>query len=89
MLILVSINILAIVLDLMWIELFSLYVDKGFDTNVTIFDADISLSVHLNHNKEGIFILCKGLTQTLDGTMLTTSKEYAISFSKKRKVTAL
>ena len=42
-------------------------------------------SVHDDNKKTGIFFLCKGSTQGLDGTTLTAEKRYSVSFTAIKK----
>ena len=52
MLILISTNIVATVLDLMRAEVFSLSDGSGFTKNVIIFGADMNSSVHVDNKKK-------------------------------------
>ena len=64
---------------------FSLSDGTGFDKNVIIFGADMSLSLHVDNRKQDILILGKGPTQGLDDTTLTAEEEYSIKSTEKHK----
>ena len=55
---------------------------SGFGRNVIIFVGDISLSVHIDNEENGIFIFGIGPVQVLDDTTLTVEKEYPINFTE-------
>ena len=78
---LISINILAMELDL--IGSFS-FPDGGFGSNVVIFEVDMSPSVHVDNKKKDILILGKVPTQELEHT-LTAGKMYSTNFTVTRK----
>ena len=48
---------------------------------VIIFEADMSLSVHIDNKNKDILILGKELTQILDDTTLTVEVKYPINFT--------
>ena len=50
-------NILAMVLDLMQVEVFLLSDGSGFAKNVIVFGADMSSFVHIDNKKKDILIL--------------------------------
>ena len=52
---------------------------------VIIFEADMSLSVHIDNKNKDILILGKGLTQILDDTTLTVEVKYPINFTQPTK----
>ena len=63
---------------------FSLLVASELCKNVTIFDANMSSSVHIDNNKKDILIFGKDPTDGLNDTTLTTEKEYSINFTKQQ-----
>ena len=64
---------------------FSLSIRSGFDKNIIIFGADMSLSPHIDNKKKDIFILGKGPTHGLDDATLTPENQNAISFAEQQK----
>ena len=44
----------------------------------------MSSPVHINNKTKDILILGKGLTDSLDYTMLTAGKEYSINFTEQQ-----
>ena len=56
-----------------------------FGKNVIIFEANMSLSVHIDNKKKYILILGKGPIQGLDDTKQTTEKVYLINFTEYSK----
>ena len=61
---------------------FSISDGSGIGKNVIIFGADMSSLVHIGNKKKYIFILG---TDALDGTALTSEKEYSINFTEQLK----
>ena len=49
------------------------------------FGVDMSSSIHIDNQKNDIFIIGKGPTQILDNTALAAEKEYGINFIEKQK----
>ena len=58
---------------------------SGFDKNVVIFGADMSLSVDIDKKKKDILIFGKGPTDVLGDSALTAKKEYAINFTEQQR----
>ena len=56
----------------------------GFGQNVSIFDADMSTSIHIDNKKKDILVLGRGPTQGLEST-LTAEKMYSINFTVTKK----
>ena len=56
--------------------------DGSFRKNITIFGADMSLSVHIDNKNEDILILGEGPAQGFDDTTLTTETKYSINFTQ-------
>ena len=48
-------------------------------------EVENSSSMHSDNRKKKVLILGKGLTDGLDGTVLTVKTEYNISFSKQQE----
>ena len=84
MLLLISTNIQAMVLDLMEKQLFA-FPNGSFGQNVIIFGADMSSSIHVDNKKNYILILGEGITQGLDDTTLTAEQMNSINFTASRK----
>ena len=42
--------------------------------------ADMSSSTHVHNKRKNILIICEGLTQRLDDTILTVEAKYPIQF---------
>ena len=57
--------------------------------NVTIFEIDMSSSVHVNNKKKDILIHGKGPTQGLYNTKLTAEAQYSINFSRSNRTFCL
>ena len=55
-----------------------------FGSNVVIFGADVSSSVHVDNKKKDILVLGKGKTQGLEHP-LTAEKMYSINFTVIKK----
>ena len=53
--------------------------------NITIFIADMSLSVHLDNENKDILVIVEGLRQGLDDAKLTTETIYHIILHNQRK----
>ena len=58
--------------------------DGSVGENVTVFEVDMSSSVHTD-NKKDIFNLGKSPTQELDNTVLTAEAKYLINFSRSNR----
>ena len=58
-----------------------LFPNGGFAQNVTIFEGDMSSSVHTYNKKKYILVLLEGLTSGLDDKTLTEEKKYSINFT--------
>ena len=82
MLILIGINILAMVLDLMWMEGF-LY--QMVDVLTDVF-ADMCSLVHIDNKKKDVLILGKDPIQGFDAATLTAGKEHTINFTEQHKL---
>ena len=57
--------------------------------NVTIFGADVSLSVHIDNKNKNILILGEGPTQELEDTTVTAEIKCSISFTQQNKRSVL
>ena len=55
------------------------------EKNVIIFEADMSLSVHIDSKNKDILILDEGSTQALVDTALTAEAKYLVSFTQSGK----
>ena len=53
--------------------------------SIIIFEADMSLSVHVDNKGKDILIFGDGATQGLDDTTLTTEAKYPINFTQPNK----
>ena len=60
-------------------------VGNRFDRNCIIFRGDMSSSVHVDNKQKYILNLDEGLTQELDGAILTALKMYSINFTENNK----
>ena len=62
-----------------------LFTDGSMGTNIIIFGADMSSSVHIDNNGKDILILGEGPIQGLDDTTLTAAAIYPINFTQPNK----
>ena len=62
MLIIIGIDVLAMALDFMCVELFHYQVVVGFAKNVIIFSADMNSLVNIDNRKKDVLTLCEGPT---------------------------
>ena len=58
-----------------------LFRDGSFWENVIVFEASMSLSVHVYNKGKYILILDEGATQGLDDTVLTAAAKYPVNFT--------
>ena len=62
-----------------------LFTDGNMRKNITIFIADMSLSVHIDNENKDILVIVEGLRQGLDDAKLTTETIYHIVLHNQRK----
>ena len=58
---------------------------NGLGKDLMIFEVENSSSMHSDNRQKKVLILGKGLTDGLDGTVLTVKTEYNINFSKQQE----
>ena len=64
--------------------IFSLSDGSEFGKNAIIFGVDNSPSLHANHSRKYILILCKGISDGLNNTTITAEVECSINFSEQQ-----
>ena len=57
----------------------------GNGTNVIIFEADLSSSVHANNKANNVLVLFKAFIQVINGTTIYAEKMYSTNFTVNNK----
>ena len=61
------------------------FTDGSYGKKNHFLGADMSSSMHVHNKRKNILIICEGLTQGLDDTILTVEAKYPIQFFHNQK----